>query len=71
MLNQKGPTINPYEIIINKRGPRANPYGTNGFFNWDSLHARLNSHHEAWSYKKKKHKKGYSIHEICLERTYS
>ena len=22
------------------------------FFNWDSLHARLNSHYEAWSYKK-------------------
>ena len=31
------------------------------FFNWDSLHARLNSHYEAWSYKKKKkHKKDYS-----------
>ena len=27
------------------------------FFNWDSLHARLNSHYKAWSYKKKKHKK--------------
>ena len=27
------------------------------FFNSDSLHARLNSHYEAWSYKKKKHKK--------------
>ena len=24
--------------------------------NWDSLNARLNSHYEAWSYKKKKHK---------------
>ena len=23
------------------------------FFNWDSLHARLNSHYKAWSYKKK------------------
>ena len=22
------------------------------FFNWDSLHTRLNSHYEAWSYKK-------------------
>ena len=22
------------------------------FLNWDSLHARLNSHYEAWSYKK-------------------
>ena len=27
------------------------------FFNWDSLQARLNSHYEAWSYKKKKYKK--------------
>ena len=26
------------------------------FRNWDSLHARLNSHYEAWGYKKKKHK---------------
>ena len=26
-------------------------------FNWDSLHARLNSHCKAWIYKKKKHKK--------------
>ena len=23
-------------------------------FNWDSPHARLNSHYEAWSYKKKR-----------------
>ena len=27
------------------------------FFNWDSPHARLNSHYEAWSYKKKSTKK--------------
>ena len=27
------------------------------FFNSYSLHARLNSHYEAWSYKKRKHKK--------------
>ena len=27
------------------------------FFNCDSLHARLNSHYQAWSYKKKKRKK--------------
>ena len=27
------------------------------FKNWDSLHARLNSHYETWGYKKKKHKK--------------
>ena len=25
--------------------------------NWDSLHARLNSHNKAWGYKEKKHKK--------------
>ena len=23
------------------------------FFNWDSLHAKLNSHYKAWSFKKK------------------
>ena len=27
------------------------------FFNWGSLHAMLNSHHKAWSQKKKQHKK--------------
>ena len=27
------------------------------FFNWDSLHARLNSHYKAWSYKKRTTKK--------------
>ena len=27
------------------------------FLNWDSLHARLNSHCEAWSYKKRSTKK--------------
>ena len=27
------------------------------FFKWDSLHARLNSHYEAWSYKEKKYRK--------------
>ena len=27
------------------------------FLNWDSFHARLSSHYDAWSYKKKKHKK--------------
>ena len=26
-------------------------------FNWNLFHARLDSHYEAWSYKKKKHKK--------------
>ena len=31
-------------------------YGVVVFFNWDSLHARLNSHYKTWSYKKKKHK---------------
>ena len=37
------------------------------FFNWDSLHARLKNHYEAWSYKKKKHKKDYRIQKICLK----
>ena len=39
------------------------------FFNWDSLHARLNSHYQVWSWKKKK-KKTKSKQESCLERTY-
>ena len=39
------------------------------FFKWDSLHARLNSHYEAWSYKKGSTKKDYRIQKICLERT--
>ena len=41
------------------------------FCNWDSLHARLNSHYEAWSSKKRSRKKDYRIQKICLERTYS
>ena len=39
------------------------------FLNWDSFHAKLNSHYKKWSYKKKKYKK--IDQEICLERTYS
>ena len=27
------------------------------FFNWDSLHARLNCHYDAWSYKKRSKKR--------------
>ena len=42
------------------------------FCNWDSLHARLNSHYEPWSYKKRSTRKYYRIHFcICFERTYS
>ena len=38
------------------------------FFNWDSLHARLNSHYEAWSYmKKKKKKKSTKKHLAFIE----
>ena len=40
----------------------------NHFFNWNSLHARLNNHYEAWSYKKKK-KNIKIIEENYLERT--
>ena len=41
---------------------------SNFVLNWGSLHARLNSHYQAWSYGKKKYKK---IRAQCLERTYS
>ena len=37
------------------------------FFNWDSLHARLNSHYEAWSYMKKKKKKSTKKHLAFIE----
>ena len=37
-------------------GARGGAFGTAILFfqNWYSLHARLNSHYEAWNYKKKK-----------------
>ena len=40
------------------------------FFNWDSHHARLNSHYEAWSFKKGSTKKitGYRK-SVQKERT--
>ena len=38
------------------------------FFNWDSFHAGIDSHYEAWS--QKGSIKGESIQEVCLERTY-
>ena len=44
--------------------------GTFFSFNWDSLHAGLNSHCQAFSYGKK-NKKMKSIQEIYLERIYS
>ena len=45
-----------YHICWPKRGENPD-LPDNLFFNWNSLHARLNSRYEAWSYKKKKHKK--------------
>ena len=41
------------------------------FFNWDSSHVRLNSHYEAWTYKKRSTKKITGYRKICLERTNS
>ena len=38
------------------------------FFNWYSLHTRLNNHYKTWSYKKKKKKKMTTTKESCLER---
>ena len=37
------------------------------FFNWASLHARLNSNYEAWSYKKRKYKK-IKAYRISVEK---
>ena len=38
-------------------GQNINRINGRHFFFWDSLHARLDSHYKAWSYKKKKYKK--------------
>ena len=43
-------------------------YGNLAFWNWVSLHARLNSHYETYSYEKKK-KNMNIIQESCIERT--
>ena len=40
-------------LRVSNPPPPTIPY----FVNWNSLHARLNSHYKAWSYKKKKYKK--------------
>ena len=42
--------INDWDLHLSR-------YENGFFFNWDSLHARLNIHYEAWSYKKKKQKR--------------
>ena len=56
LLNSDGPFTGQDWIILNI----FYQYDSNCvcvFFHWDSLHARLNSHYEAWSYKKKNTKK--------------
>ena len=54
-------------IVRFSRSTHANVF----FLNWDSLHARLNSHYESWSYKKRSTKKDYRIKKLCFEKTYS
>ena len=47
---------------------------TRFFFNWDSIHSRLNSHYKALQEKalqEKEAQKDYSILEVSLERTFS
>ena len=41
------------------------------FFNWDSLHARLNSHYEAWSYKKKKSTKKITGYRKSVQKEHT
>ena len=41
------------------------------FLNWDSLHARLNSHLQGMELQEKEAQKDQSIQEVCLEKTYS
>ena len=40
-------TLREYQKTVNLLKKEKN------YFDWDSLHARLNSHYKAWSYKKK------------------
>ena len=47
--------FNKFIIVDNSCVISTNPSAF--FFNWDSLHVRLNTHCKAWSYKKKKHNK--------------
>ena len=37
------------------------------FFNWDSLHVRLNSHYKAWELQEKETQKDERIQKISLE----
>ena len=39
---------------------------TLSFFNWNSLHARMNNHCKAWSCKKKNHKKKEPAVKTCM-----
>ena len=48
---------NTYNVNVGADGYDVNFFFFFFFFNWYSLHTRLNSHYEAWSYKKRKHKK--------------
>ena len=59
ILAQKNQTFHRYFLRI---------FFKDLFFNSNSLHARLNTHYKAWSYKKKKQKDS-GIQEIGLERT--
>ena len=45
-----------------------NTENSNVFFNWGSLYARLNSHYEAWSYKKKKNRKKIKAYRKSLQK---
>ena len=55
---------------IKSLAPKINfTWDCTGFLNWDSLHARLNNHYEAWSYKKKNHKKIKAYEESLQEES--
>ena len=58
-MKKKEKAVNFISFIVVLLGDLMQSFLTGApiFFNWDSLHARLNSHYKAWSYKKKNHKK--------------
>ena len=62
-------TIKPF--FVNESGIKVNKEVFSLFFNWDSIHARLNSHYEAWSYKKKAQKRLQDTENLFRKNLYT
>ena len=58
-------------FFVNESGIKVNKEIFFLFFNWDSIDARLNSHYEAWSYKKKAQKRLQDTENIYRKNLYT